>query len=277
VQLTRVRLPHSALRDARGTLRWPHGPLLFDLRLRADSATLQDFQFIDRRFAGTPGAGVVSGDVRVRSHGERLLEVGLDPLRLAYGGGTVAGRLTAFSAADSGLVVLRDADLDAREFDLEFARPFLDTLPFAGRLSGHTLATGPLAALALETDWSFRDSLVSGWPETRIRGKGEVNLKAADGMRFQAFAVEASSIDLGTVDARRLHRKRLKAHAVGGFEVHFALPADAGFGPSRNERVAERPVGLEGEGRERPRGKRVSAEPARERERFEEGPGELEV
>src|SRR6266581_8794738 len=145
VQLARVRLPHSALRDARGTLRWPHGPLLFDLRLRADSATLNDFPFIDRRFAGVPGTGVVSGDVRLRSHAERVLEVGLDPLRLAYHGGTVAGRLTALSVADSGLVALRDADLDAREFDLEFARPFLDTLPFAGRLTGHTLATGPLA------------------------------------------------------------------------------------------------------------------------------------
>src|SRR6267378_7991987 len=202
LQLARVRLPRSALRDARGTLRWPHGPLLFDLRLRADSATLQDFHFIDRRFAGVPGAGVVSGDVRLRSHGERVLEVGLDPLRLAYGGGAVGGRLIAFSAADSGLVALRDADLDAREFDLEFARPFLDTLPFAGRLTGHTVATGPLAALALETDWSFRDSLVPGWPETRIRGKGEVDLKTAGGMRFQPFAVEAPSIDLGTV--RRL-------------------------------------------------------------------------
>src|SRR2546426_150149 len=209
VQLARVRLPASALRDARGTVRWPHGTLLFDLRLRADSATLGDFQFIDRRFAGVPGAGVVSGDVRLRSHGERVLEVGLDPLRLAYGGGTVAGRLNAFSASDSGLVALRDADLDARDFDLEFARPFLDTLPFAGRLSGHTIATGPVAALALETDWSFRDSLVPGWPETRIRGKGEVNLKAAAGLRFQPFAVEASSIDLGTVAqlarAVRLH------------------------------------------------------------------------
>src|SRR3989442_967044 len=209
VRLARVRLPGSALRDARGTVRWPHGPLLFDLRLRADSATLEDFQFIDRRFAGVPGAGVVSGDVRLRSHGERVLEVGLDPLRLVFGGGTVAGQLIAFSAADSGLVALRDADLDARDFDLEFARPFLDTLPFAGRLSGHTLATGPLAALALDTDWSFRDSLVPGWPETRIRGKGEVNLKAAAGLRFQPFAVEASSIDLGTVAqlarAVRLH------------------------------------------------------------------------
>src|SRR5881628_845262 len=174
VQLTRVRLPHSALRDARGTLRWPHGPLLFDLRLRADSATLDNFRFIDRRFAGVPGAGVVSGDVRLRSHGERVLEVGLDPLRLAYHGGTVAGRLTALSVADSGLVALRDADLDAHEFDLEFARPFLETLPFAGRLTGHTLATGPLAALALETDWSFRDSLVPGWRNQHPReGRSE--------------------------------------------------------------------------------------------------------
>ncbi len=239
VQLARVRLPRSALRDARGTVRWPHGTLLFDLRLQADSATLQDFQFIDRRFAGTPGAGVVSGDVRVRSHGERLLEVGLDPLRLAYGGGTVAGRLTAFSAADSGLVVLRDADLDAREFDLEFARPFLDTLPFAGRLSGHTLATGPLAALALETDWSFRDSLVSGWPETRIRGKGEVNLKAADGMRFHAFAVEASSIDLGTV-ARLAPAVRLHGTLSAAGTLNGPL-RDAQFVGTLEHRDGERP------------------------------------
>src|SRR5216110_155393 len=209
VQLARARLPASALRNVRGAVRWPRGPMLFDLRLRADSATLGDFPFIDRRFRGPPAAGVLSGDVRVRSHGSRVLEVGVDSLRLAYAGGAVDGRVTALSVADSGLVALRDADLDARDFDLEFVRPFLDTLPFAGRLSGRTVATGPLTALALETDWSFHDSLVPGWPETRIRGKGEVNLKAADGMRFQAFAVEASSIDLGTVarlaPAVRLH------------------------------------------------------------------------
>src|SRR5437016_1304425 len=184
-----------------------------------------------RRFAGVPGAGVVSGDVRLRSHGERVLEVGLDPLRLAYRGGTVAGRLTALSVADSGLVALRDADLDAREFDLEFARPFLDTLPFAGRLTGHTLATGPLAALTLETDWTFRDSLVPGWPETRIRGKGEVNLKAADGIHFRAFVVEASSIDLGTI-----------AQLVPAVRLHGTLSAAGTLtGPLRDAHIPGRP------------------------------------
>jgi translocation and assembly module TamB len=151
----------------------------------------------------------MSGDVRLRSHGTRLLEVGLDPLRLAYAGGAVSGRVTALSAADSGLVALRDADLDARDFDLEFARPFLDTLPFAGRLTGHTVATGPLSGLTLETDWVFHDSLVPGWPATRIRGKGDVGLRGGGGLRFQPFTLEASSVDLGTaarlVPSVRLH------------------------------------------------------------------------
>src|SRR5204863_853948 len=220
VRLARVQLPASGLRNARGAVRWPRGTMLFDLRLRADSATLGDFPFIDRRFTGAPATGVLSGEVRVRSHGSRVLEVGVDSLRLAYAGGTVAGRVTALSVADSGLVALRDADLDARDFDLEFARPFLDTLPFAGRLSGRTVATGPLTALALETDWSFRDSLVPGWPETRLRGKGEVNLKAADGIRFQPFAVEAASVDLGTVarlaPAVRLHGMLLATGSLAG-------------------------------------------------------------
>jgi len=230
VQLARVRLPATALRDARGLVSWPHGTLLFDLRMRADSASLRDVRFIDRRFGGTPGNGVVSGDVRLRSHGPRVLEVGLDPLRLAYGGGggTVTGRLTAFSASDSGIVALRDADLNAQDFDLEFARPFLDTLPFAGRLTGHTVATGPRNALALETDWAFRDSLVPGWPESRLRGKGEVDLASGDGLRFHAFAVDAASLDLGTVarlvPAVRLHGTLYAAGTLNGplKDAHFA-------------------------------------------------------
>ncbi|HMC19248.1 MAG TPA: hypothetical protein VKH16_08465, partial [Gemmatimonadales bacterium] len=43
VQLARAQLPASALRNVRGAVRWPRGPMLFDLRLRADSATLGDF------------------------------------------------------------------------------------------------------------------------------------------------------------------------------------------------------------------------------------------
>src|SRR5207248_867996 len=103
VQVARARLPASALRNARGSVRWPHGPMLFDLRLRADSATLGDFPFIDRRFTGAPATGVLSGAVRVRSHGSRVLEVGVDSLRLAYAGGPAHGRVRAPSVPHSRL------------------------------------------------------------------------------------------------------------------------------------------------------------------------------
>src|SRR5881398_1446324 len=216
VDLSRVRFPRSQLRTARGRVSWPHDTLLFDLSLHADSATLSDFHFIDRRFA--PGA-VLAGGVRLRSHGGRVLEVGLNPLRLSQGGGTVTGHLTALSASDSGLVALRDADLAAQDFDLEFARPFLDTLPFAGRLSGHTTATGPVSGLNLEIEWEFRDSLVPGHPATRIRGRGEVGL-GGSGLRFQPFTVEAAAVDWGTVErlvpAAALHGVLYAAGTLSG-------------------------------------------------------------
>src|SRR2546426_12625 len=196
--LERVRLPGSAL-QARGRVRWPRGTLLYDLEARADSATLADFRFIDSRF---PDGAVVRGGVALRSHGSRVLEIRLDPLRFASGGGTVTGRLTALSAADSGLVALRTTDLEARDFDLEFARPFLDRLPLAGRLSGRTVAEGAIGALHLETDWVFRDSLVPGWPQSAVRGRGEVDLSRGAGVGFRSFGVDAATIDLGTV--RRL-------------------------------------------------------------------------
>ena len=124
---------------------------------------------------------------------------------MRYGGGTLTGRLTALTAADSGLVAVRGADLVARNFALDLPRGLVDTLPFYGRLSGHTTADGPTNALQLEVDWTFRDSLVAGWPASQLRGKGEIDLRAPDGMRFQPFSVEAATVDFGTIQllARR--------------------------------------------------------------------------
>src|SRR2546430_13954574 len=61
LNVARARLPASALRDARGVVTWPHGTILYDLQLRADSATLRDFPFIDRRLAPRARPGGLSG------------------------------------------------------------------------------------------------------------------------------------------------------------------------------------------------------------------------
>src|SRR5881296_4614391 len=197
VDLSRVRFPGTPF-SARGTVQWPRDTLLWNLVMRADSATLSDIRFLDPRF---PSDAVLHGGVTLASHGGRVLEIQLRPLDLAFGQGRLTGRVTAFSAADSGLVALRQGDLVARDLSLDFARVYIDSLPFYGRLNGRTIVDGPMSALKIETGWSFRDSLVPGWPESQILGKGEISLAGRD-LAFQPFAVTAGRIDIGTV--RRL-------------------------------------------------------------------------
>ena len=209
VDLSRVRFPGTQFR-ARGTVQWPRDTLLWNLALRADSATLSDVRFIDRRF---PDQAVLHGGVTLASHGGRVLEIQLRPLDLTFGQGRLTGHVTAFSAADSGIVALREGDLTAHDLSLDFPRVYIDSLPFYGRLTGQTIVDGPMRALKIETDWSFRDSLVPGWPESQIRGKGEISLASKD-LAFQPFAVTAGRIAIGTV--RRL---------VPGFDLQGELDA----------------------------------------------------
>lgn len=194
VDARRLRLPGSRL-TMHGRVSWPRDSLQYDLVAHADSVTLSDLHFIDPRF---PAGAVLAGDAVIRSHGPRLLEVQLAPMGLSYHGGTLTGRLTALSRTGEGVVGLREANLEATNFDLEFARPFLDTLPFAGRLTGHTTADGPTDALGLSVDWTFRDSSVAGWPVTRVRGSGTVGIMGPEGITFKPFTVDAASVDLAT-------------------------------------------------------------------------------
>src|SRR5712671_1842418 len=197
VDLSRVRFPGTQF-SARGNVQWPADTLLWNLAMRADSATLTDIRFLDPRF---PQDAVLHGGVTLASHGGRMLEIQLRPLDLAFGQGRLTGHVNAFSAADSGLVAVRQGDLVARELSLDFPRIYVDSLPFYGRLTGRTIVDGPMSALKIQTEWSFRDSLVPGWPESQIFGKGEISLAGKE-LAFQPFSVETGRIDIGTV--RRL-------------------------------------------------------------------------
>ena len=193
--LRALRLPRS-LAAVKGQVSWPRDTIRYNLNVAADRVTLGDARFIDRRF---PDDAVLRGPVRVHSRSGRSLEVRLDSLLLLYHGGRVQGRVTALTDADSGIVRLEQADLDARDLDLALPRVFLDTLPFYGHLTGRTQADGGMSALALTADWVFRDSLVTGWPTSRLRGHGTVDLRAAAGLSFVDFSVDSADLDMGTV------------------------------------------------------------------------------
>src|SRR6266699_2834230 len=183
VDLSRVRFPATQFR-ARGTVQWPRDTLLWNLVMQADSATLTDIRFLDPRF---PEHAVLHGGVTLASHGGRVLEIQLRPLDLSFGQGRLIGHVNAFSAADSGLVALRQGELVARELSLDFARVYIGSLPFYGRLPGR--------------------------PESQIFGKGEISVAGKD-LAFQPFAVATGRIDIGTV--RRL---------VPGFDLQGELDA----------------------------------------------------
>jgi translocation and assembly module TamB len=190
-----VRMPDSRV-GVRGKVSWPHDTLRYDLDIKAAEASLADVRFIDSKF---PDGALLHGEVAVRSHGARVIEIKLDPLDLDYRGGTARGKLTAIMAADSGLVALRNTDVESSDLDLSLFHAFIDSLPFHGHLSGHTTADGPTTELVLGTDWAFRDSLALGQPVSHVKGQGRVDLKAPAGITFLPFTVEAAALDFGTV------------------------------------------------------------------------------
>ena len=231
-----VRLPASRF-SLRGRLAWPRSTLLYDLAIGADSVTLADARFIDPRF---PAGAVWRGSAVVRSHGPRLLEVRLDTLDLGFHGGRANGRGTMMIAADSGLVAVRDVELQSEDLDLALPRSFLDTLPFYGHLTGRTRADGSLGALALDADWVFRDSLAPGQPDNLVRGRGQVDLVAPIGITFSTFAVDTAALDFGTiarlVPAGHLHGTLEAAGTLTGplADIRFAgtLRHRDGTGPA---------------------------------------------
>jgi len=179
--------------------------------------------------------------VTLVSHGGRVLEIQLRPLDLTLGQGRLTGHVNAFSAADSGLVALRQGDLLARDLSLDLPRVYVDSLPFHGRLTGRTIVDGPMSALTIQTEWSFRDSLVPGWPESQVFGKGEVSVAGRE-LAFQPFSIETGRIDIGTV--RRL---------VPGFDLQGELDAtgtltgtlkNATFSGTLRHHDGNRPVSL---------------------------------
>jgi translocation and assembly module TamB len=141
-----------------------------------------------------------SVEARVRSPNPEVVEVRLERLALSSRrrGERLEGKL--------GLIVgpgehwgLAETQLTFSDFSLEYLRAMFDTLPLAGRLSGSLEASGPQERLAVDLDWRFRDSLLAGWPESRLRGGGILSLEPSGDLAFEGFALRHAVLDLGTV------------------------------------------------------------------------------
>lgn len=191
-------LQRGELADTRasgeGFVTWPRGPLLYDFALTAPRVNLADLRWISPDFPAMTGRG----EVRAESRGDDLTAYAITNLRLAGAGGRVAGDVTVLLHRSRGLGVEGMA-LEVEALDLDVPRPYLDTIPLRGTLSGRLGGDGFLDGLDLHADVRYLDRDIPGGAETRLRLAGRVVLGGTEGAVFEAMQVDTADVDLRTV------------------------------------------------------------------------------
>ncbi|HET9066427.1 MAG TPA: translocation/assembly module TamB domain-containing protein [Gemmatimonadales bacterium] len=191
--LDRAALPGTVLSGG-GTVRWPTSAMEFDFTLAADTVALRDLRWVQPDFPDWTGAGTVVA----HSTGPRHTDFRLDPLVLGDGTSRARGRLTAMVDDDQGFGI-RDLDLTLSAVPLAIVRPYLDTLPFDGTLSGRLRADGYRARIRTSGTLDFVDALAAGRPTSRLVFDGAVRFGGASGAVFDALRLQQTTLDLATV------------------------------------------------------------------------------
>ncbi|HSC57932.1 MAG TPA: hypothetical protein VLC11_00105, partial [Gemmatimonadales bacterium] len=192
-RLSRARLPHSRF-AGQGKVYWPAGPPMYDFKLDASAVDLADLRWISPNFPAMTGHAKVTA----RSRNEDRTDYRLDDLSLAGPGGRLDGAVTVLDDARRGVGVDRMA-LSLNAVDLDVARPYLDTLPLYGTLTGPLAGGGFLDSLDVDFDWTFRDGAVAGHPVSHVSAAGHLEFGGPDGTVFDTLALRQADLDLGTV------------------------------------------------------------------------------
>jgi hypothetical protein len=193
-EITRGALPGSRFQGA-GVVTFPEGPLLLDFGLRFSELDLVDLRWVSPDFPALHGRTVVIG----KSQDADRASFDLQELHLENDTTRIDGQLIVLTDVRQGLGV-RNMDLAIERLDLEAARPYLDTLPLRGSLSGRIAGTGLLSNLRLSLDVEVTDIGVPGGATSRFAGQGRILTGGADGLAFRGFALESSDVDLRTVE-----------------------------------------------------------------------------
>jgi hypothetical protein len=192
-EITRGALPHSRFTGA-GAITWPDGPILFDFALQMSEVDLADLRWVSPDFPALHGRT----DVTAKSESATRTAYDLQNLHLENDSTRVDGRVVALTDARRGLGV-RGMDLAFRKLDLEAVRPYLDTLPLAGNLSGRLAGDGFFDDMVVRLAWDFADARVPGQPVSTLAGAGRVVMGGPEGFIFRGFELTSSDLDLETI------------------------------------------------------------------------------
>lgn len=192
-QLDRAALPRTVVRGS-GRIDWPRDTLLYRLSLQAETLALADLRWVSPDFPDFVGAA----SLRARSLSGARTEWDIRDLAVGDAVSRVTGRLVAITDLHRGLG-FRGMGLQLGNLDLDVVRPYLDTLPFRGWITGRLGATGFFDEMTVSLDWRFLDAAVPGGATSSLALDGLVRLGGQDGMIFEAARLQPSDLDLRTV------------------------------------------------------------------------------
>jgi hypothetical protein len=192
-EVSRGALPHSEFKGA-GAVTFPSGPLLLDFGFQFSALDLEDLRWISPDFPALHGNSVVVG----KSLNAERASYALTDLHLENDTTRIDGKVVVLTDVRRGLGV-RDMDLAIQRLDLDAVRPYLDTLPLRGSLTGRVAGSGLLSDIQVTTDASITDIGVPGGATTSFAGQGRILTGSAAGVTFRQFALASSDVDLRTV------------------------------------------------------------------------------
>jgi hypothetical protein len=191
--IDKAELPGTSLRGS-GRIDWPRDTILYHFSFQAPVLALADLRWVSPGFPDYTG----SARVEARSVSGSRTEYNIRNLSVGDSTGRVDGGMVAITDVYRGLG-FRDLALTLKNLNLDAVRPYLDTLPFHGKLTGRLGATGFFGGMTVSLDWLFQDAKVPGGAESRLALNGPLRLGGADGMFFQGARLTKADIDLRTV------------------------------------------------------------------------------
>ncbi len=177
-----------------GRLDWPRDTIMYHFTFEAPRLALADLRWVSPKFPD------FTGSARLRANSLSGVRTEWDIPQLSVGDSTsqVSGKLVAITDIYRGLG-FRGLQLALGNLDLDVVRPFLDTLPFHGRITGPLRADGFFDGMTVALDWVFQDAMVPGGAESRLALDGNLRLGGAEGMFFGGARLHETDLDLRTV------------------------------------------------------------------------------
>ncbi len=193
LSIERGALPNSEFHGG-GVVSFSQGTLLYDLALDVPQLDLKDLRWISPDFPDMTGSANVSALSESVTRSSYVLE----DLHLRHGQSTIDGSVTAIVDTRRGIGV-HNMDVELRNVNLDIVRPYLDTLPLDGTLTGKLEANGFLDTLAVNIDLAFDDARIVEGARSRLTAKGDLHLGGPAGPVFDKFAISVSDFDLRSI------------------------------------------------------------------------------